>query len=264
MVSVEQPAVAACGWCGAPMPAEHRKGKPRFYCSRSCAQRARGAARTPGECGGRPQLYHWTPDLDDQLRRRYDGRTETISALATRIGFPRWNVKRRALVLGLARSKEPRWTEEQDDWLRANLTRKPWRALAQHLGRTVVAVRVRAKRLALNKTAGDETFTCRAAAQILGADDHKVARWVERGLLAATRRGTDRVGGQNGDLWRITPAALRTFILRYPQEVDLRRVEGAGWKHTFLDVVAGRTDNGAGAFGLDGLSRGSGDEEGLA
>lgn len=261
MVAATQP-TATCGHCGAEMPSAHPDGRPRKYCGEHCARRGYGS--NPGRRGGRPQKYFWTAELDDLMRRTYDGRGETIDRLVQRTGFPRFAVRNRAQVLGLARSKEPRWTPEQDDWLRANVTRRSWKAIAKQLGRTVCAVKLRAKRLSTSKTAGDETFTGHAVAQILGTDDGKVRRWIAAGLLPATRRGTERTGGRNGDFYRITPNDLRTFILRYPQELDLRRVEGSGYKATFLDVVAGRTKNGTGAFGLDGMSRGSGDEDGWA
>jgi hypothetical protein len=54
-------------------------------------------------------------------------------------------------------------------------------------------------------------------------------------MLAAQSRQTERRKEQGGDTWWITIASVRRFILRYPEEVDLARVE----KFWFLDVLTG-------------------------
>jgi len=56
-------------------------------------------------------------------------------------------------------------------------------------------------------------------------------------MLRATRRGTDRTEAQGSDTYWITHPAVRDFVLRYPDEIDLARVE----KIWFVDLVtAGR------------------------
>jgi hypothetical protein len=56
-------------------------------------------------------------------------------------------------------------------------------------------------------------------------------------MLHATRRGTDRTEAQGGDSYWITHKAVRDFVLRCPDEIDLAKVE----KMWFLDLVtAGR------------------------
>jgi hypothetical protein len=52
-------------------------------------------------------------------------------------------------------------------------------------------------------------------------------------MLRATLRGTDRTEIQGGDTFWITQIAVRDFVLSYPDEVDLRKVE----KWWFLDLV---------------------------
>jgi hypothetical protein len=64
---------------------------------------------------------------------------------------------------------------------------------------------------------------------------HKVLAWIRRGILAAERRGTNRTQRQGGDIWWISDRAVRRFILRYPEEIDLARVE----KIWFLDLLTG-------------------------
>lgn len=247
----------ACGFCGAPIPAEHSAGYPRTYCSNPCAQKALGEK---GGCGGRRRKRApWTADEDAELRRVYDSRPETITKLARRLGRERWDIRRRAHLLGLSRPRgETRaWTPEEEERLANLVSRSSWKAIAKALGRPETACRVRAKRLRLYRRG--TYYTAWAAAQVMGCDPKKVVRWVEAGKLQAKR--VSDCGSRSP--YRITHRALRTFLLTYPGEVDLRRVETNGFKETLFDLLA-NSGHGAGAFGEDGLSRGDGDDEGDA
>ena len=231
----------ACEYCGGPLPA--KAPAAQRFCGVPCAQK--GKTRR----GCHPLGRRWTADEDAELRRLYDGRTETISRLAQRLGRKRTSVVGRAAILGLTRGRRHphRWSPEMDERLASMLPRSSWRAMAQRLGRTETACRVRAKRLGLHRTG--YAFSAWAAAEVLGCDRHKVVRWIEAGLLAAKR--TSDVAKSP---YRIEHAALRRFVLTYPDEIDLRRVETSGFKATFLDIVA--RDNGAGELGLKDLTRG--------
>ena len=56
-------------------------------------------------------------------------------------------------------------------------------------------------------------------------------------MLRATRRGTERTERQGGDTYWIAHKAVHAFVLTYPDEIDLRKVE----KWWFLDLLtAGR------------------------
>ena len=61
----------------------------------------------------------------------------------------------------------------------------------------------------------------------------KVTNWIRRKMLRATQRGTDRTEQQGSDTFWINQNAVRDFVLVYPDEVDLRKVE----KWWFLDIV---------------------------
>ena len=54
-------------------------------------------------------------------------------------------------------------------------------------------------------------------------------------MLRATKRGTDRTEAQGGDSYWITHIAAREFVYRYPDQIDLARVE----KLWYLDLVSG-------------------------
>lgn len=180
---------------------------------------------------GKKQKYFWTPAQDEILRKRYDSRTETINALAAVFGYPRWEVRHRAKVLGVARVKEPRWTEEEEEHLRKYLSTRSIKQLAKELGRSLTAIWLKKKRLGIRKT--DDGYTLRGLCEALGVDHHKVEYWVAQGWLKKRTRGIDRKGV--GDYWYVSDEALRKFICSHPEEIDLRRVE----KFWFIDLLAG-------------------------
>lgn len=174
--------------------------------------------------GGISQKYI----LSDQQRRIllecYDGRTETINDLMCYFpGVPRWAVRRWAARMGLARQREPRWMPEDEIYLERTLHKKSLRDIAKHLGRTKTAVKLKAKRLGLNKT--QEGYTMRGLCMGLGCDHHAVGRWLAKGWLKGQRRQTERLSVQGGDTWLFTDQAIRAFITNHPQEIDPRRFD---------------------------------------
>jgi hypothetical protein len=177
----------------------------------------------PKRRGGQPRKYELTEERREYLLAHYDSNNGVF--IARRWGVPVWRVRRWAQELGVARTKEPPWTREQIWLLEEHVYTWSWRRLAKALGRTVVAVKLKAKRLGLGKMSYREGWTQRHVARLLGVDDHKVARWVAQGWLDRRRRGTDRTPQQGGDAWLFAPDALRRFIVAHPAEIDLRRVD---------------------------------------
>jgi hypothetical protein len=173
--------------------------------------------------------YLFDQAADRLIRDCYDSRTQTIDRLSQTLGFPRWAIKRRAQALGLARTKERPWSEREVAYLEAHLHRLSLAVLARRLGRSVTAVALKARRLGLRKC--DEGYTARSLAQALGVDDHKVVGWIERGILRASRRSSERPR----DLYLIPEREVRRFVCTYPTELDLRRVDPV-W---FIDLLAG-------------------------
>ena len=62
--------------------------------------------------------YPFTPAMDDEVRRAYglfldEGNRKAIGACAAKLQLPKWMVTRRAALLGLARVKEPAWSDEE-------------------------------------------------------------------------------------------------------------------------------------------------------
>jgi hypothetical protein len=162
------------------------------------------------------------------LRRHYDSNPETIDALCRVLGVPRYTIKRWAQVLGLARPIDRNWTEQDIAYLEANFHRLHVSTLARKLKRSTTAVALKARRLGIRKCG--EGYTLQSLALALGVDVHKVSRWVEQGLIKASRRQTDR----DRDPYYISEKAVREFIVNYPLEVDTRRVDGL-W---LIDLLA--------------------------
>lgn len=181
-----------------------------------------GSKRSGKNAGGIRQKYF----LDEPGRRlllaRYDGKPETIDELVRRLNVPRWTVRKWAGELGLTRKREPRWTPEDEVYLERNLHCKSLAALAVYLGRTKVSVRLKAKRLGINKCY-QEGYTMRGLCQGLGCDHKQVERWLERGWLKGRRRQTERTHAP--DVWYFSDDAIRKFIIAHPQEVDPRRFD---------------------------------------
>ena len=203
-----------------------------------------GARRTGIHRGGIQQKYI----LDEQGRRllleRYDGKTETTDDLMRYFaprGIPRSKVKKWASALGLARKKEPLWTEREIAFLERHLHKKSLGDIARELGRTKVAVKLKAKRLGMNKT--QEGYTMRGLCLALGCDHHKVEKWLSLGWLKGKRRQSERTMQQGGDMWLFTDKAIRQLIRNHPNEIDPRRMD---WLWV-VDLLAGG-DNGIGAF----------------
>lgn len=205
-----------------------------------------GAKRTGKHAGGHPQKYV----LDKPGRRlilaRYDGTSKVIDELMQHFpGYPRYIIKKWGRELGLARQKEPRWTEHEITYLEHNLYKKRLGDIAKHLRRTETAVRLKAKRLGMNKT--QEGYTMRGLCLGLGIDHHKVEKWLANGWIKARRRGSDRTPEQGGDIWYFSDKAIKDFIRHHPEEIDPRR---ADWLW-LVDILVGGDYGGIGALGSE-------------
>lgn len=181
------------------------------------------ALRLPRKCS-REHRYIWNSDQDDFLCAKYNSQPKRIDEICKALGvFPRWAIKKRARELGLSRTKEPEWTRREETFLARWLPHRSLEWIAKKLKRTITAISLKAKRLNIKKSGSG--YTARAVAFGLGVDDHKVTRWIQNGLLLATRRETRRIGGQNGDYWFIDPSDLRDFIKENPDEISIRAVD---------------------------------------
>jgi hypothetical protein len=183
--------------------------------------------------------YISTPEIDEKIRNAYfrqrQGDRGALTALRRDLGWSKSAVVRRGATLCLTRTKERPWSYTEEEilekrgYLRAA-------AIQQYLARdgyerSLAAIQVKIVRLRIKRNL--DGYSACALAKAFGVDVHKVCTWIKRGLLAAHPRGTERSKEQGGDMWWIPIAAVRRFILRAPEEIDLARVE----KFWFLDLL---------------------------
>lgn len=196
---------------------------------------------------GKKRYRHWGPSteaIDAQIRETYQMHPEkrAVQRLVARLGRPRQWVFRRATELGCVfpRLKDPPWSAEEDALLGDHAHKTPGaiQGIFRRRGfsRSKTAIQVKRKRLHL-ETADIDHYTANQLASCMGVDAKAVTRWIDHGLLAATRRGTKRVPQQGGDEWWIHRAQIRKFVVTNQAAVDLRKVD----RYWFIDLLAGPT-----------------------
>ena len=184
--------------------------------------------------------YIFTDQIDQRIREIYqnhpDAKTRPgIRLLAKKVGMPHWSLKRRAHELGLARTKEQRWSEPELEilarhaWMSDERIRLKLKAAGYP--RTVTGIHLKLKRMRFKEDMG--FYSANGLARALGIDNHTVARWIRAGHLKAKYRGTERTEQQGGDIYLIHEKDVRRFILQHPSDIDLRKVDQL-W---FLDVI---------------------------
>lgn len=182
---------------------------------------------------------HNLTDADlNVILRHYDGKTETINKIMALLNhrFPRWYIRRIAACNGLAREGHNRpWSQEETEYLEKHYETKSIDFICKKLKRSRTAVFVKSRRLGISKHNG-AGFTMQEVCSILGCDHHKVRTWIESGKLRDSRKNTERVPEQGGDMWHIKPADIREMVIDYWQEIDIRRVD----KFYFIQLLAGR------------------------
>jgi DNA-directed RNA polymerase specialized sigma24 family protein len=182
--------------------------------------------------------------IDEAITKAYNqyrefGNRKAIRNLAERIAWPRWAVNRRAREIGIAQTKESAWSEAEESILHrwGHLVDQGIQTKLAKAGfqRSLTAVHLKVTRLRIKKNL--DGYSATSLSKAFGVDGHVVTKWIQRGLLKAERRGTARIDQQNGDTYWITNAAVKQFIVAYPNEISLAKVE----KFWFLDLV---TDGG--------------------
>ncbi len=184
--------------------------------------------------------YTFTDQIDQLIREAYllgpdNQQRPGIRLVAKKVGIPHWALKKRARELGLARTKESPWSEAELEilaryaWMSDERLRLKLKAAGHP--RTVTAIHLKLKRMSFKNSGG--FYSAHSLAQALGIDAHAVTRWINRGRLKATFRGTARGERQNGDIYLIREKHVRQFVLEHPSEIDLRKVDQL-W---FLDML---------------------------
>jgi hypothetical protein len=186
---------------------------------------------------GRPRKYIPTKRADRIIKAAYlelrrHGDYSALKRAAKDLNWPRYVVSRRAAELGVARRLGDRpWSKlelailQKTVELGAETIRQ--RLNARGFKRSIGSIL--AKKKSLHAETSQSQLSARQAALGLGADPHKVSEWIRRGLLMAKR------GGYRDSRWFISTAALRNFVFKHPEHIDLAQAN----KTWLLKVLKG-------------------------
>jgi hypothetical protein len=88
-------------------------------------------------------------------------------------------------------AKMPKWTPEEEEFVRKNIGNMSDSEIAIALGRTYYAVRVhRTREMGLGgQSRAEGILTPQVAAKMLGIDSHKVAHWADVGIMPSIKSG---------------------------------------------------------------------------
>lgn len=168
--------------------------------------------------------YPKTLAVNNFIRAYYDtsvkGRSQWI---ADQLGWPRHVVNHRAGQLGLSKVKDRDWSDKDIDYLEKHMSKVAVAQIAQKLGRTQTAVKLKAKRLKMLKTKSE--YTVNNLSICFGIDPHGVKRWIDNGWLKAAKRNTDRTELQGGDVYYIKESDVVDFIRHHSLEISLKKVD---------------------------------------
>ncbi len=185
--------------------------------------------------------YIPTLTIDTVIRKAYrkqrQGDRLALKTASRQLGWSHDAVCKRGAELGVTRAKERLWTPAEEELLErfGHLSPSGIRRSLAAAGssRSIAAIQIKLTRTRIKQNLNG--YSANGLADALGVDVHKILLWIRRGSLKAERRGTARTESQGGDTWWISDRAVRRFILRTPEEIDLACVE----KIWFLDLLTG-------------------------
>jgi DNA-binding transcriptional ArsR family regulator len=196
-----------------------------------------------GKRGGKRPPIETNDHIDAFIRRAYLEATSRgdIRRAALAIGRPRWWVSKRAMQLGvrLRRFSEPPWSDAEIEILHSHAHRSDGfiAAKLRNAGfeRSPTAVRVKMNRIDADREDPSHRSAC-GLAKLFGVDQRTVSRWIDRGLLRAKRKGTNRVDSQGGDIWWIADKDVRAFVVQNVGIIDMRKAD----KFWLVALLAGK------------------------
>lgn len=150
---------------------------------------------------------------------------ETLHRIAEKLGRTFHSVQQRTYVLigqGRLRMSDRfyhrPWTEDDEEYLADHWGRIGDAAIAKHLGRTIVSIRLKAKRLGLTRRGN--VWTAADVARLFGVNGKTVVHWIERGWLRG-HRAPFGAGGRDR-AWSIDEDSLGKFIRTMGWAYDVR------------------------------------------
>lgn len=188
----------------------------------------------------RKDQRYWLDDAGRNLMQAVYGNpdygtiSESIDYLMVKLHASREAVKRWASEMGLTHTRDDLWSDEELAYLHEHFEQASVKAMAEHLGRSENAVRIKARRLKYHRVGGDN-YSVQSLASILGCDWKTVAGWIHRGWLKA-HLDTSIEKKQ----YSITPTEVRRFLIAYPRVYDHKRIDYT-W---LLDILVGNEEIG--------------------
>lgn len=191
------------------------------------------------------KIYELTPAIETELRKVYSlpfrskKRQEigipSIQDAARDLDVPAHTLKKFARELGLTRTKDLPWSEEEIKILDEQ-GYKSTGALVRifqknGFSRTEVGIQMMRSRRRSHKAS--PYFSLGAIARLFGVDRHLVKDWVEKGWLRAEYKETkkNKGGGYRGDTRVADKDSIYRFVVEHPESFDLRRVDQLWFLH---------------------------------
>ena len=169
---------------------------------------------------GKPALF--SASECKAIAARYDGRSETIDALVRE--YAARKVKRHNIINAAARGGyttqrvRKDWTREEDDWIRENWHKRSPEEVAKRLGRSVVSVTIRKKRLGIGRYDGPD-LSIHDLQDALHLDHRYWLDFIRKGWLKAWHRKRQ---GNVSPITRVSVESLHAFLRDHPDVVDYR------------------------------------------
>jgi hypothetical protein len=170
------------------------------------------------------QKYFFTPELDAWIRRVYadnhdrDSLGEGITALAKRMGCPRYIVYNRAARLGIRMFGGDRWTSDEIAYLRNHAGIKSIAAMRRELRRSFTSIKSKMEAMHLSRRI-TEGYSRAELKELFGISGLLVARWVSKGWIVADEESD-----------RVTEESVVRFLKTHPEEYSLKRIDEAWFK----------------------------------
>lgn len=138
-------------------------------------ERSQGVRFMPG--------LSWSPEEDAIMIQLY-GKAPWVELLERLPGRTKVALVGRAVILGCQAEKEPYWTPQEERFVREAFGHQTLAAMAQHLGRTETAVKLKAKRLGLRHRQR-RALTPSQIGRIMRICPKTVKWWIRRKWLKA-------------------------------------------------------------------------------
>ncbi|MGH7744929.1 MAG: hypothetical protein ACREQ5_09015 [Candidatus Dormibacteria bacterium] len=181
--------------------------------------------------------HAWRSEYDAYLTDHYFGgvqrRNKILSQMVRLAGVPRRYAKRQAARLGLTMQTDRRpWNAAEMSLLEQLVWHFSSAVIAKRLRRPESSVVNKLRRLGTSRRVRDG-YTIRDLELCFGENHQKIARWISNGWLPDRIRATEKQDhGKNTH--RIYEKDILTFIRRYPQEINLAKVDQLWFLDLFL------------------------------